>query len=1188
MWITGDVNLPRAILDAQSEGRLVFFVGAGVSVDAPSGLPLFGQLAGELAEIARVPFDKNVAIDFFLGSMPRSFDTHRHTRDIIARDSSAPNSTHVALVRVASSIGRLRIVTTNFDTHISSAAADEGIDVSDTWIGPALPLGDDFNGIVHLHGSVLREPRELVVTDRDFGRAYLTDAWVTRFLLPMFQRFTVLFVGYSHDDPIMRYLALGLPSGTPRYAFTSANEVNDSKWARLGVETISYPVQNHDHSALVTALEAWDVMVRRGQTEHRARIVEVVMGGTTLTPVDHDYLVNQLETGDGAREFVRAVAGVEPDLQIAWLRWAEGLPDFKAIFNGQNGNDGATVLGNWFCTSFIAVPELHGAALHTLQRLGQKLGKDLFQAAGWSASDLRAVDVDAGRRWTAFLVTSVEGHSAPVATDTILSYLPSDNATDLTVLRAALRASLVLKRRWTLDESDDLTTFPDAEVHWTTAADTLCEYILAVVEVTAPGDLTVGTALEDSLSGAYDLLEAYHGQRTWDPLSFGRAAIEPHEQDQFDEPVDAVIDGLRAYGEKALLARHNLPERWWSLDRALFRRLALHLVALDVSRTPDEKIMWLLERNSLYEPDLKHEVYCVLSVSAAKASDEARDRLLAVAIAGPTLPKDTAADSPDHGRHIRYATYNLLVWLAQIAPRWSEAAAALSTVQAENSDFAPRHHPDFNSWMTSGTWGGKLPEEPEDFIRAFEENPTVAIDGLLNRDYSERNFEEPTWHDALSLVSQVAEARPDLGEQFWALIDVRAEEETQASDLRRAIVEGWAKATLGAAADTVVARVETQVTIADSVRSIGRFLLEQVRQQIEGDETPVLAAMRRIALQLWREHGQSFTHSDGLDPNSIVPLYLNSWPGDVAQYWTVEVERRWRRHSNDWTGLNDDELEALTQLVDAPKPALDATAPALAGQLYFLFGADASFATEHVLPMFRDDATAALAWGSYLRSPRYNDRLLAAGLVDSTIAEWARLDALRGPTLRRHFFGLVASIVSFAGISPESRQALLDASVLADDGAHEAEFAHAVVRLLRREEFDGAEVWNKWLSDHLKARLNGEPRTLNREELACWADTIPYLGDSLPEAVELLSGSGVGLGDGFLLPAFDEGSLSAHAPVLVSYFAERIHNSSPSSYSTVRQVSKLIDTMRGTLGDAGLEPLLQAATVRGFIGGRAE
>src|SRR5690554_7670999 len=40
----------------------------------------------------------------------------------------------------------------------------------------------------------------LVITDREFGRAYLTEGWARRFLVALFRKYVVLFVGYSHDD----------------------------------------------------------------------------------------------------------------------------------------------------------------------------------------------------------------------------------------------------------------------------------------------------------------------------------------------------------------------------------------------------------------------------------------------------------------------------------------------------------------------------------------------------------------------------------------------------------------------------------------------------------------------------------------------------------------------------------------------------------------------------------------------------------------------------------------------------------------------------------------------------------------------------------------------------------------------------------------------------------------------------
>lgn len=677
VWITGDVAIPQELLDAHEATKLVIFVGAGASVASPSDLPLFDRLARDLATMARVPFNPDVALDFFLGSMPEDFALHSHARDLIAKPESAPNSTHRAIVRLADARCPVRIVTTNFDDHLMTVAKAEGIGIDDRWTGPALPLGHDFTGVVHLHGSVLRDPKELVLTDSDFGRAYVTHAWAARFLLSMFREFTVLFVGYSHDDPIMRYLALGLPSGTPRYVLIDSATAEDPKWTRLGVVTIGYPVSGHDHSALVAALESWDVLARMGQFEHQARMKQIVEAGPKLTPVDRDYLSARVKTADGAREFTGSSRAVDKRLRLDWLLWAESLPEFRTLFSGIGDlMETSLVLGDWFCRDFIADAELTGAALQTVQRLGQRFSPRLFDLARWSIERLETTDGVAALQWRVLLATSIHGHSAPVDASGILTYQPGAHAEHASVLRAVLRPYLKLKQRWYLDEEERPTAIPDAEVTWNSDEVTLTGHGQLAVDAAPPGDLRLRSLLESSLNAAYDLLDAYQGARAWDPLSFGRSAIEPHAQDQYRNPVDSLIDGLRAYGEKALPNFAGLIEDWWSLGRGLFQRVALHLLVLDTSRNPDEKLAWLLDQAILYDIDFKHEAFRVLREAAPHASDDVKRRLLEESLAGPDLP----ADIEDRERHTAYSTYNLLVWLHASDPAWTEAEVALGRV----------------------------------------------------------------------------------------------------------------------------------------------------------------------------------------------------------------------------------------------------------------------------------------------------------------------------------------------------------------------------------------------------------------------------------------------------------------------------------------------------------------------------
>ncbi len=294
-WITAEVELPQELLDAHAEGRVVFFVGAGASKAWPSSLPLFEDLAIALGNEAGKPYAKPTdgagePLDRFLGGLTHltpPYAVHDRAHAALTPTTSLPNDWHDAIVRLAAAYGHPRIVTTNFDDHLDAAAAAAGVTFSDKWIGPALPLGHSVAGLVHLHGSVTRGHEELVLTDKDLGEAYLSEAWATRFLLRLFQENVVIFIGYGLTDPTMRYLTLGLPSGASLYAFERTSRASDPDWGRLGVTTIPF---GEDFDNVPRALSAWNTRARMGQLDHRSRVETLVGGGTALTPVDRDYL----------------------------------------------------------------------------------------------------------------------------------------------------------------------------------------------------------------------------------------------------------------------------------------------------------------------------------------------------------------------------------------------------------------------------------------------------------------------------------------------------------------------------------------------------------------------------------------------------------------------------------------------------------------------------------------------------------------------------------------------------------------------------------------------------------------------------------------------------------------------------------------------------------------------------------
>ena len=88
----------------------------------------------------------------------------------------------------------------------------------------------------------------MVITDKDFGRAYINEGWAQRFLVKLFSNFTILFIGYSHKDRIMNYLTRALqPRETNlRFALTPENETDNIDWNVLGIQPINYPQPNED------------------------------------------------------------------------------------------------------------------------------------------------------------------------------------------------------------------------------------------------------------------------------------------------------------------------------------------------------------------------------------------------------------------------------------------------------------------------------------------------------------------------------------------------------------------------------------------------------------------------------------------------------------------------------------------------------------------------------------------------------------------------------------------------------------------------------------------------------------------------------------------------------------------------------------------------------------------------------
>ncbi|MEI6690091.1 MAG: SIR2 family protein, partial [Thermoleophilia bacterium] len=292
---------------------------------APANLPSFVRLAREIA-VPKVPWKPIYAkgLDMYLGRAEReNVDVQARARRILDV-GGAHTPLHEDLLGLFGTADRVRLITTNFDTHFASAAAQvfPGERMPE-YVGPALPPGQGFRGIAQLHGSLDRPESRLVLTDGDFAAAYMAEGWAARFLARVFADRAVLFVGYSLSDPIMRYLLHALPPTGRWFALWHRSAAGQGAEHRIHPVTFGKPRARDRYRDLNDGLKRWRWYATARAVDHDRELRRLVALGPPSSPLDADYLRARLLTNEGREVFWEVARGDR------WFDWvaSEGLLD---------------------------------------------------------------------------------------------------------------------------------------------------------------------------------------------------------------------------------------------------------------------------------------------------------------------------------------------------------------------------------------------------------------------------------------------------------------------------------------------------------------------------------------------------------------------------------------------------------------------------------------------------------------------------------------------------------------------------------------------------------------------------------------------------------------------------------------------------------------------------------------------
>lgn len=1084
-----NVDIPEPLIEAHREGKLVIFVGAGASIGPDSNLPDFRTLARDVASDAEVEFDEKELSrpDLLLGRLAdRDVDVHLQIAERIGDPSSLPNSTHEAIVAVARSGVEVRIVTTNYDLHLS-AAIQSVSDSHQEYVGPALPMGDDFTGLVYLHGNLLQDPRHLVVTDRDFGRAYLRDAWAARFLERMFATYTVLFIGYSHSDIVMKYLGRSLGRESRRYAFAKEPaQAPDSTnwrqfWRQLGIYPIGYELVGESHEELVHAIKGWAKDASMGMLEHQQRIARLVSAAPSRIPDEDDYLQRMVADPETVGLFTASARGQE------WLDWAGQQPHFKRMFEPTAEENRCTLtLANWFAEHFVGNEELSSAALEVVRVNGGELGPQLWVAVGSHIHRMARPRPNWVSPWLLLLVQSpqqVDNELLEYALDA--SQWPDHRQVALLLFEHLTEPRAKLQSRYGSDVIPRFDVVLRGDVYG--LAEAWRNLFQPNLEDAAPELLAIA---DENLRSGHRIGETAGSNRWgWDPLSDRRMTIRSEPQNAIPTAVDVLIDAARDSLETELNANNSTGPSyiaiWAASNVPILQRLAIHGWAIRSDVDDTAKISWLRESGWLQKYQLRPEVFHLIEMALPNAARDVADAL----VADITADAETATDEDLSG----YAKFNILAWIAEKAPDLMSAEEALGRLREEHPEFETRSRPDLSF---STEFRVVPPNPPMTVVELHESIATNAEEAILDlQEYrtAERSSTGPTWEDAERVLIETVRNHPLDG---LAALDVDADDD---GVVLRAVVRGWEAADVDEdTANRILARL-AQTNVQGAVSEISRLLADGGRGEGSSTAWYRSPAAQEVATVVWDNLGSETPESiDG----SWLFRAINRPAGQLTQFWIAVIEGEWQDTRESWTGLAHDNKASLEKLLSSRDDRSINAEIILSSQVYFFYKADREWCEETILPLlsWEDPVRALRTWDGFLAWGRWDDGLLAAGLDEHYMGAIERIESFSEES-RQRLLQHLAGVAVYSETDPLPWIKTFTAKV---DTHFRKEWMNQVAWTLADLPSEAVEHrWQRWMRQYWTDRIASIPLVLTTEEASAMASWVVHLTDSIEEGVDL-------------------------------------------------------------------------------------
>jgi len=937
-------------------------------------------------------------------------------------------NTHTALLRLGRSReGTLRLVTTNFDRVFHAAARRIGQKFQD-YAAPMLPIPKNrrWNGLVYLHDLLPEKPDDtttaldqLVVTSGDFGRAYHTERWAAHFVSDLLYNYIVCFVGYSINDPALRYMTDALASDrilgevTPQAWALGACEPGQecseiTEWKAKGVTPILYkvPADSDNHSMLHRTLRAWANIYHNG-IRGKTRIIDSYASKRPSDSTQQDDFVGRMlwalsdKSGSPAKRF----AEFDPAPSLDWLLEAFSDERFqysdlarfcvplllasRDITNSQ-WDDVMSHLASWL-VRHLDDPRLviwiaqRGGQLHDRWSwlIEHELDRFALLEREGKTAELKEIRLQAPKAipgplmrtlWRLLLSGRVKSHRRDGNLSRWKKRLKRDGLT--ATLRLELRELLApqVALQEPLPRGDEVKS-PDKPtrirhlVHWelVLAADHVHSALPNLADERWASVLPL--LLEDFQQLLHDALDLQRELGEDDDRSdrshWDLPSITPHRQNRgfcdWVSLIELLRDAWCMVRSQDSARATRIAQAWFEQPYPSFKRLALFAASQDACIASEQWVDWLLADRArwLWSRDTRREVCRLLVLQGRQLAGATQDRLEAAILAGPPRARRSRTGSMAREQ----VAHSVWLRLAKLNTSGLALGAAAKTRLAELSSAYPQwqlaanESDEFSHWMIG-------PGDPD-----YEESRNIDIaprkrhelvQWLTKPQPERRPFYEDAWREV---------CRTRFFHSLCALCDLAHDnvwpagrwcEALQVWSGKGMVLRSWRYAAplVQTMPDTVIQEIAHGVA----------WWIEAASESINRYEDILLGLCRRV-LALPLEVGTGMTHD--------VDEAINHPVGHITQ---ALINFWFKRNPNDNDLLPTDIKPLFTELCDLQVERFRHGRVLLGSQLIAFFRVDRPWTKQYLLPLFdwNNLAEAKAVWEGFLWKPRLYQPLLTA------------------------------------------------------------------------------------------------------------------------------------------------------------------------------------------------------------------